>query len=259
MNDIDRYQKVANSAAKEAGVVFKKYFGNPGKVEYKRGNPRDLVTKIDRQIETLIRKKIGKNFPAHKIVGEEFANGKTFPDDFVWYIDPIDGTSNFIHGFPFCCTSIALWDKNGPLIAVLYNPVLDMQFTAARGRGAFLNGKKIKVNGQTDMACAFGGYGWGRNIGNASKHFPKLVKDLNKIRTIGTTALEVCLVAKGVYSFHIQAEVKIWDFAAAILILQEAGGKVTDWQGRPLTANSTNLVASNGKMQGKLLAAIKKI
>jgi len=252
------YLRIALNSAKESGKTFKKYFGNAGKVSMKGGDPRDLVTKVDKKIEQSIRKSIIKNFPSHRIVGEEFASHKN-TNDLVWYIDPVDGTANFIHGFAFCCISIALWDKKGPLVGVIHNPVMEHTFWAVRGGGAFFNGKRIRVSKEDNLSKAYGGYGWGRNIANASKHFPEIVKDLNKLRTLGTTAMEVALVAKGVYDFHIQAEVKIWDFAAAILILKEAGGKITDWLGKPVTAHTMKLVATNGKNHKKLIETVNKL
>jgi len=255
----DAYLKTALVAAAEGGKLFEKYFGNPGKVEMKFHDPRNLVTEIDRKIERLIRQRIIKKFPDHRIVGEELESSKPSKQVLVWYIDPIDGTANFIRGFPFCCVSLALWDKNGPLVGVVHNPALKQTFWAARKLGAFCNGKRMKVSKENRLAKAFGGYGWGRNIQNAGKHFPELVKDLNKIRTLGTTALEVVMVAKGVYDFHLQAEVNIWDFAAAALILEEAGGKITDWHGKNITPQTKKLIASNGKTHKQLVNIVNKL
>ena len=253
----EQYLRVAIKAAKKAGPIFKKYFGNAGQVETKGGNHRNLVTKVDRKIELLIRKKISTKFPTHKIVGEEFKNELFSKHDLVWFVDPIDGTANFIYGFPFCCISIALWNKDGPVIGVVFNPILDEIYWATKNNGAYLNGKRISISKETDISRAYGGYGWGRKVAVAQKYFPRLVKNLNKIRAIGTTASEVALVAKGVYDFHIQAEIKIWDFAAAALILTEAGGKITDWEGNPISVKTKKLAASNGKIHKELLKVIR--
>lgn len=254
-----RYLKVATQGAKESGKIFKQYFGNAGKVSTKNGNPRDLVTEIDKKIETQIRKLVLKHFPKHKIIGEEYGSHILEKNDLIWIIDPIDGTNNFIQGLPICCISIALWDKQGPLIAAVYNPILNYMFTGVRGEGAFLNGKKIKISAQTNLSKAFGGYGWGRNVNKGARNFPKLVKILNKIRTLGSTTFELAFVALGVYDFHIQAEIKIWDFAASVLLVSEAGGKVTDWQGKTIGLETTNLLAGNKKLHNQLLAVAKKI
>ncbi|MDE2311695.1 MAG: inositol monophosphatase [Patescibacteria group bacterium] len=259
MIDHNRYLKTALAAVSQGGKLFQKFFGRPGKVEIKNADPRNLVTAIDRKIEKLIRSRLTKDFPKHKIIGEELANDQISPGDLVWYIDPIDGTANFIHGFPFCCISLALWDNHGPVAAVVYNPVLGKTYRAARGQGAYCNKKRLRVSKQQNLVQTFGGYGWGRNIANAGRHFPVLVKDFNKIRTLGSTAMEIALVAESVYDFHLQAEVNIWDFAASILLLQEAGGRATDWEGGPITPQTKRIIASNGKTHQALLRIVKKL
>lgn len=257
-NMIDKkYLQVAVLAAKQNGSLFKKYFGCAQDVQMKNNDPRDLVTEIDKKIETHIRKLILKNFPSHKIIGEEFGAQELKKNDLVWIIDPIDGTHNYIQGLPLCCISIALWDSKGPLAAVVYNPILNQIFTAARSKGAFLNGKKIKVSGHNKFSQAFGGYGWGRNIDKAAKKFPQLLRHLHKMRTFGSSTMELAYVGAGNYDFHIQADINVWDFAASVLIIKEAGGKVTDWSGKAVEIETKNLIASNGKLHKNLLLAIK--
>jgi len=253
------YLKVAVSAAKQSGKIFKQSFGKPKNVSIKNGNPRDLVTEIDKAIETQIRKNILKHFPFHKIIGEEFGGQELKKNDLVWIIDPVDGTTNYIQGLPFCCISIGLWDKQGPLLGVIYNPVLNQLFSAVRGKGAFLNGKKITVSPKKDLKQAFGAYGWGRGIKQAAKTFPKLVKILYKIRTTGSAALDLCYVAAGIFDFHIQAEINVWDFAAGTIILTEAGGKMTDWRGGKIGFATKNYLASNNNFHQALFDIFKKL
>lgn len=254
-----QFLKTALSCAENSSKIFIKYFGHAGKVFNKENDPRNLVTEIDPKIERQIRKQISQKFPGHSIVGEEIAGIKTANSGFTWYIDPIDGTSNYIKGFPFCCISIALWDKKGPLACVVHNPILNLTYKSQRGLGAFCNNKKITVSQQNKLQEAYGGYGWGRDVNKAAQDFPKLIKNLNKIRTLGSTAMEISLVASGVYDFHIQAGMKIWDFAAAAGILLEAGGKITDWQGLKLSSESKSLIASNGKLQNQILNLTESI
>lgn len=257
---MNQYLQTATAAAKEAGKIFKANFGKPKIVSLKGGNPRDLVTEIDKQLERLIKSRIHKKFPDHNIVGEEsgLSDFKKH-NGYTWFIDPIDGTTNYIQGLPLCCISISLWDSRGPLVSAIYNPILDYLFTASRGQGAFLNGKKIHVSQKRQLINAFGGFGWGRDIGKASKNFPLLIKVLNKIRTLGSSTLELCYVACGVYDFHVQAHLKIWDFAAAVLVITEAGGRATDWQGRRPTAETVNLIGSNSMLHRPLLQKTKKL
>jgi myo-inositol-1(or 4)-monophosphatase len=254
--DNKRYLKVAVLAARQVAPIFVKFFGQAGKVEKKDGNPRDLVTQIDRKIETQIRKIIAKNFPEHKIIGEEFNKDEVNSADLVWIIDPIDGTTNFIHGIPIACISIALWNCNEPLAAVVYNPISGQMLTAVKGGGAFLNNRKIFVSQQKDLLMAFGGFGWGRDLEKAAEEFPKMVKKFNKIRTLGSTAWEICLIAMGGFDFLIQYRSKVWDFAAAMLILQEAGGIITDVAGKPIGLQSNSVIASNKELHKIILNKI---
>ncbi len=250
----EKYLKVAILAAKNSGKIFKKYFGKPKDIQMKNGDPRNLVTEIDKKIETQIRKLILKNFPAHKIIGEEFGSHKLKKDDLVWIIDPIDGTINFIQGLPLGCISIALWDKNGPVVGVIYNPVLNYLFSSLKGHGAFLNGKKIKVSNKQH----YGGFGWGRRPKKAAKIFPVIVHQLPKIRALGSCTLEFAFVAAGIFDFHVQAEINVWDFAAATLLVEEAGGRITDWKGRKISMSTTHVVAGNKQVHQKLVRTLKK-
>jgi|SRR3989344_5790329 len=258
MTDSKKYLQVAIQAAKNAGPVFKKHFGKAKDIQMKNGDFRDLVTRADKEIETQIRKSILKNFPKHKIIGEEFSKDAVGKTDLVWIIDPIDGTTNFIQGLPICCISIGIWQNNTPLVGVVYSPIMDYLFTAVRGQGAFLNGKKIKVSEKPSLKLAFGGFGWGRNIQKAQVNFPQLVKLLHKIRTLGSATFEMCLCAMGVFDFHIQSEINIWDFAAAALLIKEAGGKITEPDGKNIKLGSKSVVSSNGKIHRQLIGELNK-
>ncbi len=215
-----------------------------------------MVTEIDHKIERQFRTYIAKKFPGHKIIGEEFGTCRPEKNDLVWIIDPIDGTTNFIQGLPFCCISIALWDNRGPLVGVVYNPILEELYTASRDHGSFLNGKRLAVSSVSKFSRAYGGFGWGRDIGIAVKSFPLIIKNTKKIRTLGNAAWETCLVAKGVYDFQIQKKICIWDFAAAACILQEAGGKITDEKGQKISLRTNTLICSNGKLHKEILKKI---
>jgi myo-inositol-1(or 4)-monophosphatase len=252
------YLKTAVQAANESSGIFKKFFGKPKDVKIKGNDPRNLVTEIDKKIETQIRQIILKKFSSHKIIGEEFGGQKLSRNDFVWIIDPIDGTTNYIQGLPICCISIGLWQNNSPLVGVVYNPILNQLFTAARGQGAFLNGKRINVSEKKSLKLGFGGFGWGRNIEKAQVNFPKLIPLLHKVRTLGSATMEMCFIALGVYDFHIQNEINVWDFAASAAILKEAGGEVTEIKGGNLTMDSTSFLASNKKLHKQILNEFKK-
>lgn len=252
----DKYLNVATQAAKEAAPVFVKYFGKAGKTKAKNGNPRDLVTKADLQIERMIRKKILQAFPKSKIIGEEYSHSKVGANDIVWLIDPVDGTTNFIQGLANCGISIALWQGQQPLLGIVYNPITKQLFSAQKGKGTQLNGKKIQVTKTPKIDLAYGGFGWGRDIAWGVKHFPLILPKLRKIRTLGSTAMELCKIAEGIYDFHIQGRIKIWDFAAAAIILTEAGGKITDFKGQPISLATTQIIASNSKIHTGLIKIV---
>lgn len=251
MNQI--YLETAIKAARQNGPLFKNFFGRPGKVNLKAGNPRDMVTEIDRRIETSIRRQILRKFPKAKIIGEEFAHDEAGPEDLVWIIDPIDGTTNYIHGLPLACISLALWQGHKPLVGVVYNPVTNQLYHAVKNKGAYLNGQRIFVSRQTRPIKAFGSIGWGRDVQAAGKKLPGFIKTLGKVRSFGSTAWELCLVASGQMDYYIQMRAKIWDFAAAALVVKEAGGKITELSGKNLTVQSGNLLAANKTLHPKLL------
>lgn len=256
---MNNYIKVATVAAKKAGKIFKTNFGRPKHINIKNGNPKDLVTEIDKKIEILIRKIILQNFPKHKIIGEEFAKDKIEQNDLVWIIDPIDGTTNYIYGLPLCCISIALWDKTGPLVAVIFNPVTGQLYSAQRGKGARLNNKKIVVSTTPKAIEALGTIGWAREVKMAKRLFAGIINQVLKIRVFATCAWQMCLVASGNTDFYVSISEKLWDFAAGALIVKEAGGKVTDLSGIPLSPKTKTIIASNGKIHSQLLSRLKKI
>ncbi len=259
MSQTDIYLQTAITAAKKSAPIFKKYFGCPKTVSIKHNDPHDLVTEVDRQIETQIRKFIQQKFPTHKIIGEEFGAPELLKNDLVWIIDPIDGTTNYIQGLAFSCISIGLWDKHGPLVGVVYNPITNELYTAQRGKGALLNGRRLKVSEVKQFKMAYGGFGWGRDITIAKKSFPLVISSTNKIRTLGSSTLELCLIARGVYDFLIQKRINVWDFGAAVLILTEAGGTATDSQGKPITITSNSIIGSNKNIHGQIIQTIKKL
>jgi myo-inositol-1(or 4)-monophosphatase len=257
--DTQNYLNTAVSAAKEFGKIFVKNFGKAQHIKIKGNNPHDLVTEIDQKIEQNFRKLIAIKFPDHKVIGEEYGEDNITSEDLVWIIDPIDGTTNYIQGIPFACISIALWKGNTPLVGVVYCPVLNQLFTAQKGKGAFLNGKKISTSKLAKFELAFTAFCWGRNTKKAAENFPKLVTKLHKIRTFGATALEICFVASGQLDSLISYEAKIWDFAAGAIILQEAGGNITEYEGSELTLKTNSLLATNGKIHKVFLTKLQEL
>ena len=245
------YLKVAEKAALESGKIFKKFFGRATGIREKKHEHRNLVTDADLAIEKIIRLHINRAFPEHHILGEEFGGlPKISQGQLIWLIDPIDGTNNFAQGLPLACISIGLWDHKGPLVSVVYNPITEALYTAERGKGAKLNGKAISVSKIRSPMGALGGVGWTRS--NSKRERAKLfrvgVEKFAKARALGTTTLQMCFVADAKMDFYFGSGMYIWDIAAAALLVQEAGGKVTDIRGKPLTLSARSVVASNGKL-----------
>ncbi len=255
---LEKFSHVAQSAVKASAKLFLKDFGKAKNIQIKNNDFGNLVSRADKNIETQIRKIIGKNFPTHKIIGEEFSKDKVKPTDLVWIIDPIDGTTNYIQGLPFACISLGLWQGNTPLVGVVLNPITEQLWTAVKGQGAFLNQQKLHVSKKHGLNFTYGGFGWGRNVKKAQINFPKLLPILHKVRTLGSATLEMCLVAQGVYDFYLQNEINIWDFAASALLVLEAGGEITEINGQPLTASTTNFLCSNGHIHQHMLKEFKK-
>lgn len=259
MNLQEQHLKVALGAVKIAGKTFKANFGRAKHITTKGGDSNNFVTEVDLAIEKHIRATILKKFPEHKFIGEELGWNDIGTKDLFWIIDPIDGTTNFIHGVPFCCISIALWNNQGPLIAVVYNPNTDELLTAQKNKGAFLNGEKIRVSAATNIKNIYGGAGWGRDHSMGIKIMPYMIQNVGKVRVFGSSTLETCAVASGGFDYYVHGRLNIWDIAAAVLLITEAGGQATDWQGKKITPQTKQIIASNGKIHKKLLNLVKKI
>ncbi len=250
-----KYLHVAIQAAKKAALIFIKHFGKAGKVKAKNGDPRDPVTKIDFRLEKLIRQTIKNNFPCANIIGEELGGKTDFSQGPTWLIDPIDGTHNYILGIPLTCISIGVWDKNGPLVGVVSNPILNQTYTALRGKGARLNRKKIQVSKVTRLREATGTTGW-RLPKKGLALLNKIIPKARKIRVLASSSWQTCMVASGQLDFHLTKEVNIWDLGGPLVILQEAGGKFSDFSGYNLQLNLKECVVSNKNIHNELLKAV---
>lgn len=251
------YLSVAERAVLKNAPLFKKYFGRPKTVKSKSQDLRNMVTEVDLAIEKNIRQTLKKAFPTHTIIGEELGDGQLNTNGFYWAIDPIDGTNNFIQGVPLCCISLALWQKDTPVAAAIYNPITKELFTAEKGKGAKLNDKKIHVSKIDSLNRAYGGVGWSSDKNKAKQLFNRMIESSGKIRALGSSALELCYVANAEFDFFTTSDIKFWDFAAGCLILTEAGGKVSQINGKSLNLKSLDLLSSNSKLQKQLFNLLK--
>lgn len=256
IDDPQKFLEVAIEAVKKASPIFRASFGHPS-VVYTKSNPTDVVTDADREIEKLLVVEIKAHFPDHDIVGEEFSPHVKPTAQYHWYVDPIDGTRMFVHGLPTCCISVAVCDSDGPLVGVVFNPETGELFNAIRGKGAFRNGKSIVVSKADRLSSSFGGLGWTNNK-ECGEFFGKLVPVIGKVRALGSSAYQLCLVAEGRMDFYIVSGIHSWDIAAGMLIAKEAGATLTDFKGTLYDISSQRLLATNGKFHTEFVAVIQK-
>ncbi|GAB1421744.1 inositol monophosphatase family protein [Anaerolineales bacterium] len=226
----------------------------------------DLVTATDRAIEEMLVQEIMDHYPSHHIIGEEFgtSGNDAAQAAYYWYIDPIDGTTNFAHGIPFFCVSIALTDTdNNPLMAFIHNPNLNETFVAIQNQGAWLNGQPIHVS-QTEIlgaAVVASGFAYDKhtNPDNNTVEWTRFVTRTRGMRRLGSAALDLAYVAAGRFDAYWERGVNNWDVLAGILLIQEAGGQITDYQGKTIhcLAEDRRIVASNGLIHEAVLALLK--
>ena len=254
------YLSVAIKAAKVAGKIHKKYFQGNFKIETK-GNSFDLLTIADLESEKGIVAFILKYFPEHNFICEENYYPKT-NSDYSWIIDPLDGTNNFACGIPIFCTSIALVHKDKLLAGVVYDVLRNELFYAQKGKGAFLNGKPIRVNKVNNFkqAMLITGFYYDRGkamLSTLSQIKRFFQKHILGIRRLGAAALDLCYVACGRAAGFWEFELNPWDFAAGKLIIEEAGGRFTGKRGEKIAlAEKHFIIASNGKIHQQILSVL---
>lgn len=253
---------IAIEAAKEAGKFLKHNLGKVREINLKSGQERNLVTEIDKKAEDLIVGIIKKHFPNHDILAEESGSEHGKKSDYRWIIDPLDGTTNFTHGLPIFCVSIGL-EKKGELIAgVIYDPNLNELFSAEKGRGAFLNGRRLRVSQtqklkQSLLVTGFP-YDIAENPDNCIEHFVNFLVTAQAVRRMGSAAIDMAYVAAGRYDGFWEVNLNAWDMAAGVLLIREAGGKVTDFSGNEIDIYKKQVVASNGLIHEEMLGLIMK-
>lgn len=246
-------------AALEAGEIIKDGFKKNKEVKYK--GSIDLVTEYDVAVENFLKKKLAPLFPSHTIIGEESATGKEEPEKAI-YIDPIDGTTNFVHAFPFTAISIGFYENGEAVRGLVYNPVLDEMFCAEKGAGAFLNNERIKVSetSETKKSLIATGFPYSiveRKCPDVLSMLGRVLSGTRGIRRAGSAALDLCYTAKGTFDCYYEFNLKPWDVAGGICIVQEAGGKVTALNGGKHRITGDFIMASNGLVHEDMLEMIK--
>lgn len=256
--DIERLSQLADQAADAAGEVLMKHFGS-ATIEFK--GVVDLVTNADREAERTIISLITESYPDHAIVAEESGTADT-GHSVRWYIDPIDGTTNYAHGLPIFAVSIGV-EVNGQMEAgVVYNPAFDEKYVAVRGRGTTLNGKPLGVSHTEELDRSLLVTGFPYTVRethlNNLDHFERFILQSQAVRRLGSAALDLAFVARGSFDGYWEVEVKPWDVAAGWLLVEEAGGSVTNMRGQPFTMDAGNILASNGRIHHEMLDVMAK-
>ncbi len=256
---MEQLKEVMLHAAKEAGNVVQSYFAGEFKVDHKEGI-NNLVTEVDTAAEKVIIDIIRSVFPSHTIISEEVGE-LIKPSDYQWLIDPIDGTVNFAHGIPLCCVSIGLLHNNELILGCVYNPMMNELFFAERGKGATLNGKPIHVSKKSDFkkACLVTGfpYKWPDRHEHPIKVFERIVLEGLPVRRLGSAAIDLCWVACGRFDGFWEYNLSAWDVAAGYLIVQEAGGTITDFDGNPYNVFEKETLATNGLIHEQMLRVVQ--
>ena len=253
---MSEFSEIAETAARQAGKLVRAYFGK--QIEFEQKQDKTFASVADREAEEEIKRTILDRFPEHAVLGEE--SGKTGNSSVVWHVDPLDGTSNFKNGIPYCCTSIGMENNGKFVVGAIYNPFSGEMFCAEEGKGAYLNGRKIVVNSQplSDgiivIDASFGG-----KRGEIKANLQKdLIKSVSRFRMTGSNALQMAEVAKGTYVASISDALKSYDFAAGVVIAKEAGAMVSDQFGNEPAPDSKVIIMSNNKQtHGKLIMLAK--
>ncbi|HUY95101.1 MAG TPA: inositol monophosphatase family protein [Terracidiphilus sp.] len=252
----------ASVIAREAGARLREFLAEGVATEYK--GDVDLVTVADRAVEKLIRSRLAETFPDHGIYGEE-GTRERLEQEYRWYVDPLDGTTNFAHGLPHFCVSLGLEHRpeglaageDGTLAAgVIFDPMRDELFTAERGRGAFLNGQPIRVSLVQDLAESLVATGFPSRKRHASPNihfYHEFTLRSHGVRRYGSAALDLAYVACGRYEAFWEFHLNPWDTAAGFLLVEEAGGRISDFSGGPFHLDSREVLASNGRIHEELL------
>ncbi|KAI8466511.1 MAG: 3.1.2 inositol monophosphatase [Monoraphidium minutum] len=269
--DLDAALAAAVDAARAAGALIAAAWGDRTKATVEKGSHVDLVTETDKKCEEVIRARLLAAFPAHRFIGEEEAaeagGAVTLTDEPTWMVDPLDGTTNFVHGYPFSCVCVALAVAQDPVVGVVYNPILEELYTAKKGGGAFCNGKPVRCSDTKELRLALAGteIGTTRDAETVAAIFDRvqqLTAASRSLRACGSCAMNICGVACGRLDVFFEIGFGgCWDVAAGAVVLREAGGQLLDPCGGAWHVNSRRVLAANahvGPAAAAVLAGCKR-
>ena len=249
---MNSYLQVAVEAAREAGNILLAEFDHPARITYK--GEVDLVTQADQRSEQAVVARLRSHFPKHTVIAEE-GGGHESDSNFRWYVDPLDGTTNFAHGYPCFAVSIGLAEKDDLLAGVVFNPVSGELFSAVKGEGAFLNQKPIRVSAIETLSTSLlaTGFPSHKRTQNPNIHYYwDFTLRSHGVRRDGSAALDLCSVACGRFDGFWEFGLKPWDTSAGVLIVREAGGMISDFAGRPYRLGGPEVLASNGHIHSEM-------
>jgi len=242
-------------AVKAGAAELVRYFEGSFTISNKEGI-NNLVTEADHASEKAIIEAIRKTYPEHHILTEEQGDLKT-NSEFKWIIDPIDGTVNFSHGLPLCCVSIAIEKNNEIVLGVVYNPLMNEMFISEKGSGATLNGKKISVSKESEVIKSLLVTGFPYTYldmpNGPLQVFERFIRKGIPVRRLGSAAIDLCWVAAGKFDGFYEHKLQAWDSAAGFLMVKEAGGKITDFEGNDFSPYQPHLLATNGLIHDEML------
>ncbi len=254
-----QYLPKLTAIAREAGTLLMEYFDKNIRIEYK--GDADLVTAADRKSEALIRERIRQTWPGHDVMGEEEGLSDS-GSEFRWYVDPLDGTTNFAHGFPVFCVSMALQHRGVTVAGACYDPTRNEMFAAERGKGAKLNGRPIQVSRTAQLKESLIGTGFPSHKRHKNPNiyfYHQITLRTHGVRRAGSAALDLCYVACGRTDGFWEFNLNPWDTAAGVLLVEEAGGRVTNFAGGPFELSSREVLSSNGLLHDALMHEFREI
>ena len=247
--------------AREAGAIIRDGFGRNVKIDYKT-NESNLVTEVDKASEKLITNFIRKKYPDHSILAEE-GGGEKKKSEYLWVVDPLDGTTNFAHGLPIFSVSIGVQKNNETIAGVVYDVMRDIVYSGEKGSGSFEDSQELNVNHTSKLEHSLLVTGFPYNIAenpeNAFQKFEMLTKKARGVRRLGSAAIDFCYVASGVFEGFWEVHLHPWDLCAGKLILEEAGGLVTDFEGNEIDIYSKKILATNGNIHNQILSVLENL
>ncbi|MEO0432655.1 MAG: inositol monophosphatase family protein [Cyanobacteria bacterium J06656_5] len=260
--DLQRFLDVATEAAMAGGAVLQKYWGNLSSIQEK-GRSGDLVTEADRASEVEVLAVLKRHFPDHAILAEESGQLGQLDSPLLWAVDPLDGTTNYAHQYPLCAVSIGLLVAGVPTVGVVYNPILQDLYRAAKGLGATHNRQPIQISATTKLSDSLlvTGFAYDRRetIDNNYAEFCHLTHLTQGVRRGGSAAIDLAHVASGCLDGYWERGLSPWDLAAGVVLVEEAGGQISAYDGSPFDIYSGRLVATNGTLHQPIIQELGQI